>query len=267
MAWCRAALLYLEADDRSTLVGVTRDTAAWLYGLRRSPPSAVQVVVPADRQVIGGKRLRVLRSRDLLHTDLTTQQGIRAVTGARLVRDLAGVSAEPSLRAVVIDLVQRRHTTFGALWEQHDRALFRGRGLLRRVLEQLDVAGSTDSPLEFRVRDGLVAEGIPLDRGQVAVPLRGGARMHLDLGIAAIRFGIEVDSMGAHSQRWQLTTDAVRANALASLEEDWRVLHVTWEILERSWQPFVGEVRDVVAAQCQRHLGIPWPRLSDLVAR
>jgi hypothetical protein len=168
------------------------------------------------------------------------------------------------LRSAVIDLVQQRRTTLEELWSQHDRGRFPGRALLRRVLEEVDAAERTDSPLELRVRDGLIGEGIPLDRGRVPIPLRGGARIHLDLGIAAIRFGIEVDSMGAHSRRGQVTKDAQRANALARVDEDWRVLHATWEILERSWGRFTDEVREVVAAQSRRHLGGPWPRPSDL---
>jgi hypothetical protein len=47
--WCRAALLYLGADDPDTVAGVTRNTALWLHGIsvaaprprsrRSSPPS------------------------------------------------------------------------------------------------------------------------------------------------------------------------------------------------------------------------------------
>jgi hypothetical protein len=264
-AWCRAALLYLGADDRSTLAGVTRDTAAWLYGRRRSAPTTVQVLVPAERTVIGSRRLRVVRSRDLLPADLTFVRGIRTVTAARLVRDLAAVGELPSLRAMVIDLIKGGDTTLEELWAQHDRGVFPGRTLLRDVLQQLHAAGRTDSPLELHVREGLNARGIPLDRGQVPVRLRGGSRIHLDLGIAAIHFGVEVDSMGAHSHRGQVTKDAERANAVASIEEDWRVLHVTWEILERGWQRFADEVRHVIGAQSLRHLGVPWPRPQDVV--
>lgn len=264
-AWCRAALLHLGADDEETLAGVTRDTALWLYGLRGSAPTAVQAIVPAERTVAGSRRLAVVRSRVLVPDDLTTVRRIRTVTGARLVRDLAPVTRLAPLRSAVIDLVQQRHTTFEALWAQHDRGRFPGRALLRRVLEEVDAAGRTDSPLELRVRDGLSAEGIPLDRGQVPVPLEDGARIHLDLGIASIRFGIEVDSMGAHSDRRQLTKDAKRANALARVDADWRVLHVTWEILEHGWDRFTDEVREVVAAQSRRHLGVAWPRPGDLV--
>jgi hypothetical protein len=265
-AWCKAALLHLGADDPDTLAGVTRNTALWLYGIRGSAPTAVQATVPAERTVVGSPRLSVVRSRCLPPDDLTTRRGIRTVTPARLVRDLAPVTQLAPLRSAAIDLVQQRQTTLAELWAQHDRGRFPGRPLLRRVLAELDAAGRTDSPLELRVRDGLSAEGIPLDRGQVPVPLRGGARIHLDLGVAAIRFGIEVDSMGAHSRRWQVTKDAQRANALARVDEDWRVLHATWEILERGWGRFTAEVREVVAAQSRRHLGVPWPRPSDLAS-
>jgi hypothetical protein len=208
----------------------------------------------------------VIRSRDLQPADVTRRGGKPVATGPRLVRDLAPVVELDHLRNVVVDLVQRRITSIEDIRDQLPRwPRFPGRPRMRTVLDQLSGAGRTDAGLEYRIRAGLRDEGIPLDRGQVAVALVGGGTIHLDLGIAAIRFGIEAESMLAHSERRQLLVDVQRSNALARLDDDWRVLRCTWEVLGAGWSAFAAEVREVVAAQSRRHLGVPWPRPQDVV--
>ena len=88
--------------------------------------------------------------------------------------------------------------------------------------------------------------------------------MHLDLGIEAIRFGIEADSMAFHSDAAGLQNDADRANLLAQVSDDWRVVHLTWAAMRDRWDETVEVVREVIAAQSQRFLGVPWPRPEDL---
>lgn len=266
-AWSRAACLFVSKGGDGALLAVTRHSALHHYGLAKAAPTRVQVVVPQGRGVGSRPRLEVIRSRDLQSQDITTRRGLAVVTGPRLVRDLAPVVAIDHLRDVVIDLVQQRLTSLEDLRQQQGRwPRFPGRCRVRTVLDQLAGAGRTDAGLEYRIRDGLVAEGVPLDRGQVAVALVDGGRIHLDLGIAAIRFGIEADSMLAHSERQQLQCDVRRTNALVRVAEDWRVLRATWEVLGEGWSDFVADVREVVAAQARRHLGVPWPRPQDLVA-
>ena len=126
------------------------------------------------------------------------------------------------------------------------------------------MAGRVDSSLELGFRDRFLSAGVPLDPGQVAVPRRDGGVLHLDLGIAAIRFGIEVDSMLAHATRAQLRSDVRRSNALAAIDDDWRVLRTTSEDLDAGWPDLLDLVRSVVSAQAQRHLGVPWPLSSDV---
>ena len=109
-------------------------------------------------------------------------------------------------------------------------------------------------------RVGRLAEGIPLDVGQIEVVCRDGITIHLDLGIAGIRFAIEFDSMLAHSTRSPLRRDVRRSNQLARLPDGWRVLRMTAEDLGAGWHGFVALVREVVAEQSRRHLGLDWPR-------
>jgi hypothetical protein len=96
------------------------------------------------------------------------------------------------------------------------------------------------------------------------VPCRDGLPIHLDLGVAAARFGIDGQSMLAHATREQLLTDVRRSNHLVRVDEDWRVVQATWHDLGAGWPVFVDLVHDVLTAQCMRHLGVPWPRLRDL---
>jgi hypothetical protein len=265
-AWCRAACLHVSDGREDALLALTRHSALHLYGLVRTAPTRTQVVVPAGCGVVSTSRLQVIRSRDLQPADVTRRGGKPVATGPRLVRDLAPVVELDHLRNVVVDLVQRRITSIEDIRDQLPRwPRFPGRPRMRTVLDQLSGAGRTDAGLEYRIRAGLRDEGIPLDRGQVAVALVGGGTIHLDLGIAAIRFGIEAESMLAHSERRQLLVDVQRSNALARLDDDWRVLRCTWEVLGAGWSAFAAEVREVVAAQSRRHLGVPWPRPQDVV--
>lgn len=244
---------------------LTRWTAAHRYGVHTGSPSRVQVIVPVSRSRIAHPRLELVRSRDLGPRDIVDVDGLPCVTPHRLVRDLAAVANHERLRELVIDLVQARHATLAELAAAHRATpTHRGRTTVTRVLRELDDAGRTDASLELRVRERLAADGILLDRGQVPVRCRDGVTIHLDLGIAAVFFGIEVDSMRAHATRAQLRADARRSNQVARLADDWRIVRVTWDDLDRGWGEFVALVREVIAERSARHLGVPWPRPSDV---
>ena len=246
-----------DGDEPAGPVALTRSTALAHLGVQRSFPTAVELVVPARRVVAARPRLTVVRSSLLTAADITTVQGVPVVRGPALARDLAAVRDQAALRSLLVDLRVAGYLDLAELDDQFRHwPRFPGKVTLRGALEDLLAAGRTDSPLEYRVRTGLLAVGIPLDPGQIAVP---GTRLHLDLGIAAIRFGIEVDSMAHHSSRADLERDAQRKNAVAACGADWTVLHATWRTVERSWNQFIEQVRRVVAEQSQRHLGEPWP--------
>jgi hypothetical protein len=263
-----AAVCHLRGhtvDGASALVAVTRWTAAHLYGVQRSAPSRAQVLIAARRHLDPRAGVEIVRSRDLTVHDIRDVDHVPIVTATRLLRDIAPVCEVARLRALTIDLLQRRHLTLDeahaalAAWPT-----FAGRSRIRQVLAELGAAGRTDSPLELEIRRGLNDAGVPLDRDQVPVPLVRGGSMNLDVGILAICFAVDVDSMAHHSSREDLTNDARRTNAVAEAPDDWRVLRATWDILHDDWPAFVAQVREVVAAQSRRHLGIPWPRPSDL---
>jgi len=269
-ARAQAAVLYLRGPGVPPgpyVAAATRWTAAHLLGVSRGAPSRPQVVVDHRRRVGRHDHLEALRARDLAADEVRPVDGVPTVSSARLIRDLAGVCELDALRAVAIDLMKARKLDLGELGAALDRwTRFPGRPRAVQVVDQLSAAGRTDSPLEFEARDRFARAGVPLDRGQVAVPIVGGRPLSLDLGIAAIRFAIEVDSFAFHSNRGDLNREARRQNAIAGVADDWRVLHLTWDIMRNRWPAFLDQVREVIAAQSRRHLGLPWPRPGDLRA-
>lgn len=262
-AWALAAIARLQGPDphAPAPVALARWSAAAALGVGPGWPTRVQVVVPVDRLPVSGPRLEVVRSRtfDPRHDlEVVGRPGVAALGPPALARSLAAVADVPALTDVVTDLVQSRKASIADIVADHQRhRTYPGRPTLTEVLARLGAAGRTDSGLELHVRRELLAAGIPLDVGQVAIPCRDGRTLHLDLGIARIRFGVEVTSMLGHSTRRQLRVDAIRSNQLARVDDDWRVLQASWE--DRGSGEFVALAREVVAAQSQRHLGRPWP--------
>lgn len=290
-AWARAAVLHAAGTTgvcERDIAALTRRSALHHLGIARSSPTRVEVVLPASRCLAGQPRLALTRSTHLRPTEVVRVRGVDVVCGAALVRDLAAVRDVERLRADAISLQHAGHLDVGQLRAMYERcAWFLGRGSVGRVLLDLEAAGRVDSPLEHAFRTRFARSGVLLDRGQVEVPLsaapsragvgvgpaamtlpdgeEGGPVLHLDLGIAAIRFGIEVDSMAYHSSPEDLRRDAERRNRIAEVADDWRILYVTYADLgEDRWAEVVQRVRTVIEAQSRRYLGVGWPRVTDL---
>jgi hypothetical protein len=265
-AWARAVALHAAGQtDRPSLdlAAITRSSALAVLGIHRSFPSRVDVAIRAERVLAPHPRLLVVRSSWLTPDDVREIDGVPVVVGPALLRDLATVRDRNGLRSAAIDLAHAGFLDLRAVpGFLHEHPSFPGRPLLRQVAHDLLGAGRTDSPFELEVRERLADDGIFLDRGQV--PLPGPRRIHLDLGILAIRFGIELLGFGVHARRRDLDRDAQRTNAIAMLDDDWRVLHATWSVLADGWDGFVEQVRSAIAAQSRRHLSIDWPQRSHL---
>ena len=269
--WARAAVLHAHGRtghlDRD-IAALTRRSALHHLGVTRSAPTRVEVVVPVARCLADQPRLALSRSSHLRPEELTRVRGVDVVVGEALIRDLAAVRDPSRLRADAISLQHAGHLDVGALRGMYERCgRFPGRGSVARVLRDLEAAGRVDSPLELDVRARFARAGVPLDRGQVAVAVDDAVPwpLHLDLGIAVIRFGIEVDSMAHHSAPEDLRRDAERRNRIALVTDDWRILHVTYaDLSEERWQAMVERARTVITVQSRRYLGVPWPRPSDL---
>lgn len=290
--WAAAAVVHAGGGLRGEtgeLVAITGLTALALHGALSTAPTRVEIVIPTHRRLREHRRLRVTRSSWLEPADITRLRGIPTTRGPALLRDLAGRRSTERLRSDLIDLCQRRLVEPADIEAMVARCpRFPGVVALRQVTREVAAVGRTDSTFEYRLRRRFARVGIEFDHGQVAVPLdgitagrapgrgagpsagsggggrRGGSALHLDLGIEAIRFGIEADSVAFHTDAAGLQNDADRANLVAQLPEDWRVLHLTWVAMMQRWDETVEVVREVIAAQSQRFLGVAWPRRQDL---
>jgi hypothetical protein len=270
--WIRAAALHAAGrtgDPARDLVAVTRLSALYLMGVVESAPTRVDLVVPAWRDVRPHPRLSVTRSSHVSPAEVAVHRRVPIVKPPALLRDLAAIRDLDPLRSDTIELMRRGDLHLEELSEMLRRSSrFPGRTRLRRVVEELRSSGRVDSALEYEARRRFSEVGIRFDRGQVRVPAPAGASerwtLHLDLGIASLCFGIEVDSVGFHSSSDAVRRDAERANRLALLDDDWRVLHLTWWDLRERWSEFVAMTRAVITAQAQRHLGLSWPAAQHL---
>jgi len=266
-AWAGAAALHARGhsgDPARDVAAITRNSALAVLGIQRSYPTRAEVTIRSERVLAPHPRLLVVRSSLLTPADVRQVDGGPAVVvGPALLRDLAAVRDRAGLRRAAIDLAHAGYVDLDSLpafLAAHPT--FPGRPVLRQVAADLLGAGRTDSPFELEVRERLADDGIPLDRGQV--PLPGPERLHLDLGILAIRFGIELHGFGYHADRQDLDRDAARANAVALLDDGWKVLHATWSVLSEGWDAFSAQVRQAITSQAQRHLGASWPTAAHL---
>ena len=262
--WALAALARARGPrpDAPEPVALTRWSAAAAYGVHRSWPTAVQLLVADHRRLRAGRRFAPVRARGDVADGFrrTGTHDLTVVSASRLVCDLAAVTEVARLTTLTIDLVQQRHLRLEELEALLlARPRFAGRPRVVAVLQRLGEVGRVDSGTELEFRRRLVAAGIPLDAGQVRVECRDGVPIHFDLGIAHLFLGLEIQSMLAHATRAQLLADTRRANELTRLPDVWRVVRATVEDLDDRWPDFLALVRETVAEQSRRFLGRSWP--------
>jgi hypothetical protein len=178
----RSQAAYVLADGQAVLSGFS---AAEVLGASCAPADA-----PAELTIIRGRpRLTgITVHRDHLHPDeITTASGLRVTTPLRTAFDLA--RRLPLREAVVaVDALARvgrfdphelatlRHRHFGA------------RGNVRLTEVQRLADPRSGSPMETRIRFGLVTHGLP-----APVPQHPVGPYFLDLAYPEVRLGIEYD--------------------------------------------------------------------------
>lgn len=219
---------------------VTADAAAHLYGVRGAP-EIIDLLLDEKARVLAPPGTRLLRSRTLVDSDVSRYQGIRVATGTRLAIDYARLALVPDIRALLIDLRQRRLLTIEQVEERLSKiGPVQGCGRMRRLVSELK-ADRCDSILEYEIRQVIARSDLPPPaEGPVPVEVAG-RRLHVDIGWAEARVGIEVDGFAYHSSRKDLERDHRRGNLLTLAE--WAVLHAGWDRVERDPGGFLAELR------------------------
>jgi hypothetical protein len=195
---------------------VTGPTAAMLVGLRRQPSAAAlhfSVRHGVHLHHIDGVKFR--QTTKLRSTDRRVRQdGIVVATWPRLTFDLAAELSPLDHRSVVHQLLDRRLVTpdeLVAVGTYLCHPARRGTTTFRYSL--LELGGDPqDSHPEVVLLDALLRRGVPVE-AQVPVD-RGGVSFHLDLGVPAVRWGIELDVHPEHRSVDGHHRDARRVRSL-----------------------------------------------------
>jgi hypothetical protein len=209
---------------------VTGATAGMLMGLRRMPRTAslqFSVHHGVNPEPEAGVRFR--QTTKLIPSDRTTRpDGIIVASGARLAFDLAADLNRLDHISAVNQLLDRRDVTADQLRAIGARLVHPGRRGSRRFAHTLAALSSNggaaqDSDAEVRLLDALRDRGVPVEP-QVPVATRLGV-LHLDLGVPAARWGVEVDVHPEHRSLEGQRNDADRRSAMNAA--DWHVESVT----------------------------------------
>ena len=194
---CLAACLAVPA------LAISGPSAGRLLKLRRMPIGPVHAMIRSRSVELDG--VVVHRTNALTDADVTCREdGIRTLSPARLVFDLARFLDDDDLESVIEQLLDRRLITVPDLFATSRRLRRIGRdGSVRfgRVLDRRPRwAKPMDSDYEVRLLRALRERGVEL-QPQLEVELADGSTIHVDGGDPVARFGVEVDHHTWHGGR------------------------------------------------------------------
>jgi hypothetical protein len=223
-------------------------TAAWLYGLVRTLPTTVHLLLPHDRRATTREKVQIHRTRVLHDSHAAEVSDLATTSGARTLGDLSGELNVGCLRAWCIDLCQRGD----ASWDELDAVAdvlgpVKGVKKFRSVIAD----GRSENPesiLDYRLRKKLRgALGLRPDRGSAQVAFQG-RTLRIDIPWARYMVGIEADSLTYHGDRASLQRDISRHNL--SRPSEWIVFRAGWAEVDdpAAW----AELLEVVTAALKR---------------
>jgi hypothetical protein len=198
---------------------VTGPTAGMLEGLRRMPTtSRLHFSLPHGVHPVDEVGVRFRQSTKVNAADRRVRpDGIVVASFARLAFDLAQDLDRVDHLSVVNQMLDRRQLTVDELRVVGQRLCHPGRRGTRRFLETMGALGESpqQSHPEVELLDRLQARGVP---ATAQVPV---GAIHLDIGVAEIRWGVEIDIHPAHRQLDGQQADARRRSITNAA--DWQV--------------------------------------------
>ena len=235
----RAAAHLALLGERSA---VSHFSAAHLHGLRPSPPSAVELLVPAGRRPDGREGARVTRSRTLVTGDVTEVDGLRTTAVARTLRDLAPRRTWEQLYDLATEAEQRGLVTLDELVATMQR-LHRGPGAGRfRDVVRQRLGDRSDSALERDARDLARGAGFAPSAGPFPTRTPAGSLLYLDVAFPDVWFALECDGFGFHRDRAAFERDRERWR-MAQMA-GWRLTWVTRRRLRDDPQGILAEIAE-----------------------
>jgi len=241
--WNERVRTLAAAQSVGTPVIITGQSALALRGAADTWPRYVQLLAPSGLQRRAPAGVRVRRSRTIRDDDHHPYEGVLLATMPRAFMDAASSTDREVLRGWLVDAVQRRITTVGAVIDRTlEQPGAHGRRRLIGACHDIDATGA-DSVFVHHVVTWLRGQGIPLDRQPrtVTTPARV---LHPDITIRGLKVAIEVDGFGAHASRRSLERDQRKHNAYQLA--GWVVLRIGWERFTNDRDGFLTELREAI---------------------
>jgi len=182
-------------------VFVTGVTAGMLVGLRKMPRHAPITVSSAHPLHIEHLGVRTRRSTKVSSADVEQRKdGISIASIPRLAFDLAADLGPNDHRSVVDQMIHQHGLDVADLVRIAGRLVHVNRRGSERFLETLKTLTETpaESDAELRLAQALRLRGVPVESNVTWLDLPDGRRARLDLSVATIRWGIEVDVHPSH---------------------------------------------------------------------
>jgi hypothetical protein len=243
----RAVAAALWAGERATLTGAS---ALAVHGFLRTAPTTVELVVARDQRPLEHPRIRTRWTTGLPSEAVRRVHGVNVADPARSLADHAETATLPRLRALGLDAWTQGALSTSAVERELDaRGRFPGRGRYRQLLADLRGDGS-ESGFEFETRARLGELGLRPDPDQIEVVTPAGIR-RIDIAFPGREVGIECLGFGCHSSPADLERDAVRSNAIATLDR-WLVFRLTLRMFHLRWDEFVAHLRAGIARRAPR---------------
>jgi len=217
----------LSAAHRSGFV--TGPTAGATLQLRRMPrTSALHFCIRHGNRLPQCAGVHFRQSTSIGPPDRVLRgDGIAIASPLRLAFDLAADLNQLDHLSVTEQLLERRLVTVEQLMAIERRLghpARPGSGVFLRTLHALGRTAPVQSHPELVVLDALRRREVPVDR-QVRVRLSNGAAVHVDLGVEAVRWGVELDIHPEHRSVEGAAVDARRRRDLHL--RGWQVETVT----------------------------------------
>jgi hypothetical protein len=212
---CWAAVLGAEANEVDEVVWpavASHGSAAYLWGIYRYAPEAIDVTAPIRRRAT--REFRVHFSSILAREDRVEKEGIPVTSVPRLLLDLAIRARANQVDRLLERAEELELLDLHAVEDVLDRAGgHRGRGRLRRALALYQPDPSfTRSRFEKSFRRRVVAAGLPTPSMNF-----NAEGYELDAYWPNLRFAVELDLFETHGARAAFERDHVRQEELKLL--------------------------------------------------
>lgn len=214
-------------------VGLSHETAAWLFGAPCPSDDHINVSGPPAR-VVRLPGVKAHRSATLEEGDLVTRTGLRCTSPLRTVLDLSGRLTVAELGKLVDYFLRNkmlRLDDFRGRVSRTRPAPGRSVRKLQRVLrDRIPGYDPGESELEGRLARIIIRSGLPAPTQQHRLSY-GSARYRVDFAWPERRLYLEGNGFGWHQLSSDLDNDATRQNELVL--DGWTPIELTWRMTDQ----------------------------------